>query len=85
MQREKRDHGNQQIRPSFQKHYMDEDFDNMIQDQMYFCDDMDTCVFLNKGEHDQYMRENDDILLDTDDTLSWEMEEFKKVYRNAIM
>jgi hypothetical protein len=26
-------------------------------------------VFLMKGEHDQYMRENDDIMLETDDTV----------------
>jgi hypothetical protein len=42
-------------------------------------------VFLMKGEHDQYMRENDDIMLETDDTLSWETKEFRKGYHNAIM
>jgi hypothetical protein len=57
----------------------------MIQDQMHCCDDMETHVFLKKGEHDQYMIENDDIMLETDDTLSWEMKEFMKGYHNAIM
>jgi hypothetical protein len=84
-QREQRDQGDQQIRPPFQNNYADEDFDQMIQDQMHCCDDKDTRVFLTKGEHDQYMRENDDIMLETDDTLSWEMEEFRKGYHNAIM
>jgi hypothetical protein len=64
---------------------MDEDFDQMFQDQMHCCDDKDTRVFLTKGEHDQYMRENEDIMLETDDMLSWETEEFRKGYRNAIM
>jgi hypothetical protein len=31
------------------------------------------------------MSENDDIMLETDDTLSWEIEEFRKGYHNAIM
>jgi len=64
---------------------MDKDFDQMFQDQMHCCDDKNTRVFLTKGEHDQYMSENDNIMLETDDTLSWEMEEFKKGYRNAII
>jgi hypothetical protein len=84
-QREQRDQGDQQIRPPFQNNYADEYFDQMFEDQMHCCDDKDTHMFLTKGEHDQYMRENDDIMLETDDTLSWEMEEFRKGYHNAIM
>jgi hypothetical protein len=38
-----------------------------------------------KGEHDQYMNRNDDIILETDDMLSWETKEFRKGYHNAIM
>jgi hypothetical protein len=57
----------------------------MFQDQMHCCDDKNMCVFLMKGEHDQYMSENDDIMLEMDDTLSWETKEFRKGYHNAIM
>jgi hypothetical protein len=71
-QREHRDQGDQQIRPLFQNNYVDEYFDQMIQYQMHFCNDTDTRVFLTMGEHDQYISENDDIMLETDDTLSWE-------------
>jgi hypothetical protein len=38
-----------------------------------------------KGEHDQYMSKNDDIMLETGDTLSWETKEFRKGYHNSIM
>ena len=31
------------------------------------------------------MSESDDMVLETDDMLSWEMEEFGKGYHNAIM
>jgi len=57
----------------------------MFQDQMNFCDEKDTHVFLKKGKCDQYMSGNDDIMLKTNDTLSWEIEELRKGYRNAIM
>jgi hypothetical protein len=46
---------------------------------------MNTHMFLMKGEHDQYMGPNDDIMLENDDTLSWETKEFKKGYHNTIM
>jgi hypothetical protein len=42
-------------------------------------------MFLTKGEHDQFMDVNDGIMLETEDTLSSEMKEFKKGYHNAIM
>jgi hypothetical protein len=38
-----------------------------------------------KGEHDQYMSENDDMMLETDDALSSETKEFRKGYQNIIM
>jgi hypothetical protein len=57
----------------------------MFEDQMNCCDDKDTHMFLKKGENDQYMSENDNIMLEMDDTLSWEIEEFRKGYHNAIM
>jgi hypothetical protein len=84
-QREQRDQGDQQIRPPFQNNYANEDFDQMIQDQMHCCDDTDTHMFLTKGEHDQFMDANDGIMLETDDTLSSETKEFRKGYHNAIM
>jgi hypothetical protein len=71
-QREQREHDDQQTRPLFQNNYVDEDFDQMFQDQMHFCDDKNMRVFFTKGEHDKYMRENNDIMLETDDTLSWD-------------
>jgi ribonuclease HI len=50
-------------------------------------------VFLTKREHDRYMSQNDDFMLETDDAwfgetddvLSWETKEFRKGYQNAIM
>jgi hypothetical protein len=60
---------------------------------MHCCDDKNPHVFLTKREHDQYMIQtedfaletNDGMILETYDALSWEMEEFKKGYQNAIM
>jgi hypothetical protein len=46
IQREQRDQGDQQTRPLFHNNYADEDFDQMFQDQMHYCDDKDTRVFL---------------------------------------
>jgi hypothetical protein len=83
--RDQRDQGDQQIRPPFQKNYANEDFDQMIQDQMHCCDDTNTYVFLTKGEHDQFMDVNDGFMLENDDTLSSETKEFRKGYHNAIM
>jgi hypothetical protein len=84
-QREQRDQGNQQIRSSFQKNYADEYFDQMFKDQMHCCDNKDMHVFLTKGEHDQYMIKNDDIMMEMDDMLSWETNKFKKGYNDVIM
>jgi hypothetical protein len=60
---------------------------------MHCCDDKNPRVFLTKSEHDRYMRRNEDfaletddgMILETDDAPSWEMEEFRKGYQNAIM
>jgi hypothetical protein len=38
-----------------------------------------------KREHDQFMDADDGIMLEIDDTLSSETEEFRKGYHNAIM
>jgi hypothetical protein len=72
---------------------VDEDFDQAFEDQMHCCDDKNPRVFLTKREHDRYMRKNDDFVLETDDDMilemddapSWETEEFRKGYQNAIM
>jgi hypothetical protein len=58
--------------PSFQNNCADKDFDQMSEDQMHCCDDKNLRVFLTKGEYDQYMRENDDMMLETDDMFSLE-------------
>jgi hypothetical protein len=92
-QKEKRDQGDQQTRPPFQNNYVDEDFDQTFDDQIHCCDDQNPRVFLTKSEHDQYMSRNegfvpeadDDMILKTDDASSWETEEFRKGYQNAIM
>jgi hypothetical protein len=72
---------------------VDEDFDHMFEEQMYCCDDKNPHVFLTKREHDRYMSQNDDFMLEkddalfgeTDDALSWETKEFRKGYQNSIM
>jgi hypothetical protein len=84
-QREQREQGDQQTRPLFQNNYVDENFDQMFKDQTHYCDNKNPRLFLTKGEHDQYMRKNDDMMLETDDTLSQETKEFRKGYHNAIM
>jgi hypothetical protein len=84
-QRDQREKGDQKIRPPFQKNYANEYSDQMIQDQMHCCDDMDTHMFLTKGEHDQFMDTNDGIMLEIEDTLSSKIEEFNKGYHKEIM
>jgi hypothetical protein len=37
---------------------------------VHCCDDKETRMFFMKGEHDQYMSENDKIMLEMNDTLS---------------
>jgi hypothetical protein len=48
---------------------MDEDFDQMFKEQMHCCDNKNPWVFLTKREHDQYMSQNDDFMLEIDDAL----------------
>jgi hypothetical protein len=92
-QREQRDQGDQQTRPLFHNNYVDEDFDQMFKEKMHCCDDKNPRVFLTKSEHDRYMIQNDDFMLEiddalfgeTDDAFSWETEEFRKGYQNSIM
>jgi hypothetical protein len=38
-QRDQRNQGDQQIKPPFQKNYVNEDFDQTIEDNMHCCDD----------------------------------------------
>jgi hypothetical protein len=72
---------------------VDEDFDQMFEEQMHCYDDKKSRMFLKKREHDRCMSINDIFMLytndawikETDDVLSWETEEFKKGYQNAIM
>jgi len=60
---------------------------------MHCCDNKNLCVFFTKSEHDRYMRKNDEfmlemdnyIILEIDDALSWEKQEFRKGYMNTIM
>jgi hypothetical protein len=84
-QRDQRNQGDQQIKPPFQNNYVNEDFDQTIEDNMHCCDDTETNVFLTKEEHDQFMDANDKFMQDNDDMLSLETKEFRKGYHNAIM
>jgi hypothetical protein len=52
---------------------------------MHCFHDTNTYVFLTKGEKNQFMGVNDGFMLETDDTLSSEKNEFRKGYHNAIM
>jgi hypothetical protein len=71
-QRDQRNQGDQQIKPPFQNNYVNEYFDQTIEDNMHCCDDTETNVFLTKEEHDQFMDANDKFMQDNDDMLSME-------------
>jgi hypothetical protein len=53
---------------------------------MHCFDDKNLCVLLTKSEHNRYMSQSEDFTLEADDgminqtdnALSWEMEEFRK-------
>ena len=47
--------GEQQIRPPFQNNYVNEGYDGDFEDNMNYCDDKETKIFLTKEEHDQFM------------------------------
>jgi hypothetical protein len=72
---------------------VDEDFNQSFNDQMHCFDEKNPPVFLTKSVHDRYMSQNEEFALETndgmilkiDDAPSWEMDEFKKGYQNAIM
>jgi hypothetical protein len=57
-QRDQRNQGDQQIKPSFQNNYVNENFDESLD----CCDDTETNVFLTKEEHDQFMDANDKFM-----------------------
>jgi hypothetical protein len=84
-QRDQRNQGDQQIKPPFQNNYMNENFDESLEDNIHCCDDTETNVFLTKEEHDQFMDANDKFMQENDDMLSMETKEYKKGYQNAIM
>jgi ribonuclease HI len=84
-QRDQRNQGDQQIKPPFQNNYVDENFEESLEDNIHCCDDVETYVFLTKEEHDKFMDENDKFMQENDDMLSMETKEYKKGYQNAIM
>jgi hypothetical protein len=84
-QRDQRNQGDQQIKPPFQNNYVNENFDESLEDNIHCCDDTETDVFLTKEEHDQFMDANDKFMQENDDMLSMETKEYKKGYQNAIM
>ena len=47
-QRDQRNQGDQQIKPPLQNNYVNEYFDQTIEDNMHFCDDTETNMFLTK-------------------------------------
>ena len=85
MQRDHRNQGDQQIKPPFQNNYVDEDFDQTIEDNMHCFDDTETNVFLTKEDHDQFMDANDKFMQENDDFMSMESHEYRKGYQNSIM
>ena len=46
--RDQRYQGDQQIKPPFQNNYMNENFDESLEDNIHCCDDTETNVFLSK-------------------------------------
>jgi hypothetical protein len=72
IQRDQMNQGDQQIKPPFQNNYVDENFEESLEDNMHCCDDVETNVFLNKEEHDKFMEENDNFMHENDDMLSME-------------
>jgi hypothetical protein len=48
IQRDQRNQGDQQIIPSFQNNYVNENFDGNFEDNMHCCDANETLVFLSK-------------------------------------
>jgi hypothetical protein len=47
----------------------------MFEDQMHCCDEKNPRMFLTKGEHDQYMRENNDFVMEIDDAPFFEADD----------
>jgi len=71
-QRDQRNQGDQQIKPPFQNNYVDENFDESLEDNIHCCDNTETYVFLTKEEHDQFMDANDNFMQENNDMLSME-------------
>jgi hypothetical protein len=84
-QRDQRNQGDQQIKPPFQNNYVNENFEESLEDNIHYCHDTETEVFLTKEEHGQFMDENDKFMQENDDMLSMETKEYKKGYQNDIM
>ena len=47
-QRDQRNQGDQQIKPPFQNNYVDENFEESFEDNIHYCDDVETYIFLTK-------------------------------------
>jgi hypothetical protein len=71
-QRDQRNQGDQQVKPPFQNNYVNENFDESIEDNIHCCVGTETYVFLTKEEHDQFMDANDKFMQENDDILSME-------------
>jgi hypothetical protein len=84
-QRDQRNQGDQPIKPPFQNNYVDENFEESLEDNIHCCDDVETNVFLTKEEHDKFIEENDKFMQERNDMLLMETKEYKKGYQNAIM
>jgi hypothetical protein len=52
----------QQIKPHFQNNYVNEYFDQTIEDNMHYCGDTKTNVFLTKEDRDEFMDANDKLM-----------------------
>jgi hypothetical protein len=64
---------------------VNEDYDGYFEDNMNFCDDKETKVFLTKEEHDQFMDASEIFLQDEEERVSVEREDYEIGLQNAIM
>jgi hypothetical protein len=58
-----------------QNNYVNENFDESIEDNIHCCGGVETYVFLTKEEHDQFMDANDKFMQEKDEILSMETKE----------
>jgi len=71
--------------PPFQNNYVNEYYDGYFEDNVNYCDDKETEVFLNKEEHDQFMDASEIFLQDEEERILVEREYYETELQNSIM